>query len=262
MAASTFVKLEVRESINIPKLTLLQSYVDIHTLNAARQIIDSLHQQMLNSAVKGPGRPRVDLIGYPSEVIQLIEHTLGKGTVSIAIDAPVTLNIDETSLKGIWRVKEFNSDGTTIAHNVVVAAATPYTVQQCAEMSASKVIQASVKTNTRLTALIARIQEKVFEYQAGQLASIIDFAAFSFSTDEVAMLKTILGKGAVVAEFYGQTRVYLSSTRISNVWWIHMPEHIAQHSLHIVDIPWMLQASAEDYRNSLMHLTKLLTTNS
>ena len=258
MAASTFVKLEVRESISIPKLTLLQSHVDTHTLNAARQIIDSLHQQMLNSAVKGPGRPRVDLIGYPPEVIQLIEHTLGKGTVSIAIDAPVTLGIDETSLKGIWRVKEFNSDGT-IAHDVVVAAATPYTVQQCAEMSASKVIQTSAKTNTRLTALIAKIQEKVFEYQAGQLASIIDFSAFNLSTDDVTVLKAILGKGAVASEFYGQTRVYLSSTRIANVWWIHMPEHVAQHSLHIVDIPWMLQASAEDYRNSLVHLTKLLT---
>lgn len=226
-------------------------------------ILDELMTSMKASGTRGPGRPRIELSEKSPEVVKLLNQSLGHGEVSVIISEPMTVRIQETVFAGVWRVQEFSSTGV-LQHDALTASAIPYIVQQAMLMGATTKLN---EPELRLgmmngQAILNELQERARNHKMGQAGHVINLTLLPVTPEDLSYIGDAIGIGpvSILSRGYGNCRI--TSTQLSNVWWVqyfNSMDTLILNTLEIADVPEVAVASEDDFNDSIERIGEWLS---
>lgn len=216
----------------------------------------------LRTAMLAGNDANIELLGLPPKVVELINQSLGHGEVSVLVRKPSNLHIQETVFAGIWRVQEVSGHGG-VRRDALLACAIPVEVRLSALSGATAdictpALRAGIMN---APAILNELRERSNEYQAGQVAHVINLSLLPMSPEDLEYLFEAFGTGAVsiLSRGYGNCRI--TSTRLANVWWVqyfNSSDQIILNTIEVADVPEVALAAAEDYQDSAERLGEWL----
>ena len=230
---------------------------DPEVLQAACEVIENLR-----AAMQVGSDAKFELLGLPSQVVELINQSLGHGEVSVLVREPGNLHIQETVFAGVWRVQEIAETGA-ILRDTLHACFIPPEVQQSALSGVSgEVIAPSPGQGImNAPAILNELIERSSKHKAGQAAHVINLSLLPMSPEDLQYLFDAFGTGTVsiLSRGYGNCRI--TSTRLANVWWVQYFNSMAAiilNTIEVVDIPEVALAAEEDFEESAERLGEWL----
>lgn len=228
---------------------------DPEILEAACAVLENLRSAML-----AQGDAKIELMGQRSDVVELINQSLGQGEVSVVVREPGNLHIQETVFAGVWRVQEVSAQG--VVRDVLHACAVPPEVQQSA-LSGTGAISAPPLRQGMMNApaILNELLERSLKHQAGQAAHIINLSLLPMSPEDLEYLYEAFGTGTVsiLSRGYGNCRI--TSTRLANVWWVqyfNSMDQIILNTIEVADVPEVALAADDDFQDSIERLGEWL----
>jgi len=220
------------------------------------------------------GVPCFDLGDLRPAALQLLDQTLGEGEVSVVVNAPRRLHIQETAFAGVWRVRAMGDDGAIARESIEVAplpAAVAASVQalgvgRLASPLAAPGAGPSTERWTGLMnapALLAEIAGHAARWQPGLAAHVINLTLLPVSPQDLDCLAQSLGVGpaTILSRGYGNCRI--TSTRLASVWrvqYFNSMDRLILDTIEVGDVPEVALATGEDHADSVERLGEWLDT--
>jgi hydrogenase-1 operon protein HyaF len=230
---------------------------DPEILHAACQVIEQLRNAMQNGS-----DAKIELAEITPPVVELLNQSLGHGEVSVLIQEPGNLQIQETVFAGVWRVQEVSAQGT-LKRDTLHACPIPPEVPQAALAGAAGEISIPAQGDGIMNApaVLNELIARSAKYQAGQATHVINLSLLPMTPEDLQYLFDAFGTGTVriLSRGYGNCRI--TSTRLANVWWVqyfNSMDQIILNTLEVVDVPEVALAAREDYEESTERLGEWL----
>ncbi len=235
---------------------------DITDLLAAKQLLQQL-QQGIAQYQMGQAAFSLDLKGLDTANLDLINQVLHEGEVSIVYGGKPRVQIQESVLTGVWRVRTYHETNTLMSDTIEVADI-PAVVRHQTFASASVLntdLDPIPNGVLNAPALITEIAEKMQTWQAGDLAHVINLSLLPLSNEDLAFLGERLGVGEVTILSRGYGNCRIGSTQKRGVWWVkfyNSEDALILNTIEIVDVPEVARAAAEDLADSAERLKEIL----
>lgn len=229
---------------------------DPETLAAACAVLDELRGRMVAG-----GEAATELLGLPAPVVELLNQSLGQGEVSVLVNAPAALHIQETVFAGVWRVQQMSEQGAVLRDTLRVCAI-PDEVRQAALAAAAEVSAPPLRPGMmNAPAVLSELLERSRSYAAGQPIHVINFSLLPMTPEDLEYLFDAMRPGAVsmLSRGYGNCRI--TSTGLAHVWWVqyfNSMDQLILNTLEVTDVPEVALAADEDIRNSAERLGEWL----
>ena len=229
---------------------------DPEILEATCAVLESLRSAMLDN-----GDAKIELTGLTSDVVELINQSLGQGEVSVIVRKPGNLHIQETVFAGVWRVQEMSSQ-SVVLRDRMHACAIPPEVQLSALSGTTTISGPPIRQGMmNAPAILNELLERSKNYRTGESAHIINLSLLPMTPEDLAYLYDAFGTGTVsiLSRGYGNCRI--TSTRLANVWWVqyfNSTDQIILNTLEVVDVPEVALAAEEDFQDSIERLGEWL----
>ncbi|OIQ96295.1 hypothetical protein GALL_216940 [mine drainage metagenome] len=243
-------------------LPVLNEEADPALMAAACSVVEQLRDKMEAMPLGSPTIPVIELQEMDTEVVRLLNQTMGEGEVSISVRGSSAYRIQETVFAGVWRLHEFAADGRLV-RDAIMACAIPPIVTQWAREDVSLDCTMPHKTPGIMNALsvLTEIVGKARAYKAGDAAHVVNLTLLPMSPEDMECLPLTLGVGAVTILSRGYGNCRITSTRLPNVWWVqyfNSMDTLILNTLEVSDVPEVAQASREDYEDSIERLGEWL----
>jgi hydrogenase-1 operon protein HyaF len=243
-------------------LPVLNEEADPALMAAACAVVEQLRTKMEATPLASSPIPVIELQEMDTEVVRLLNQTMGEGEVSISVRGSSAYRIQETVFAGVWRLHEFAADGR-LTRDAIMACAIPPIVTQWAREDASLDCTMPEKTPGIMNALsvLTEIVGKARAYKAGDAAHVVNLTLLPMSPEDMECLPQTLGVGAVTILSRGYGNCRITSTRLPNVWWVqyfNSMDTLILNTLEVSDVPEVAQASQEDYEDSIERLGEWL----
>ncbi len=234
---------------------------DPPTLAAACDLLEKLRSRMRNTPLSGPDAAQIELADVAPRVVELLNQSLGHGEVSILLNAPQVVRIQETVFAGVWRVQEL-SPGGALQRDSICAGAIPPVVQQSAAMAADAVEAPPLREGImNAPAVLTELLDRSRGYRMGQAAHVVNLSLLPMSPEDLEYLMQALGIGPVTMLSRGYGNCRITSTNLAHVWWVqyfNSMDQLILNTLEVVDVPEVAQAAREDYEDSIERLGEWL----
>lgn len=229
---------------------------------AACAVVERLRDEMQATPLDSATIPTVELQDMDTEVVRLLNQTMGEGEVSIAVRGSGQYRIQETVFASVWRVHEFATDGRLIG-DTIMACAIPPMVAQWAQDGVSLDCKIPEKDAGLMNApaVLTEIVGKAKAYKAGDDAHVINLTLLPMSPEDLECLTQTLGVGAVTILSRGYGNCRITSTRLPNVWWVqyfNSMDTLILNTIEVSEVPEVALASSEDYEDSIARLGEWL----
>jgi hydrogenase-1 operon protein HyaF len=211
------------------------------------------------------GEPAIifDISEMDAANIDLVNQVLNEGEVSVVYDGDTTIQIQESVLTGIWRVRSINEEGYSIS-DVIEVADIPSIVRDRAFSESTPLIadlQNLPEGVLNSPPLIVEIAEKIEEWKVGDTNYVINLTLLPLSTEDLNFLGHCLGVGpiTILSRGYGNCRI--GSTGKKNVWWVkyyNSEDVLILNTIEVIDIPGVALAAPEDIVDSADRLKEIL----
>lgn len=243
-------------------LPVLNEEADPALRAAACAVVERMRAKMEATTLASSPIPVIELQEMDTEVVRLLNQTMGEGEVSISVRGSSAYRIQETVFAGVWRLHEFAADGR-LTRDAIMACAIPPIVTQWAQEDASLDCTMPEKTPGIMNALsvLTEIVGKARAYKAGDAAHVVNLTLLPMSPEDMECLPQTLGVGAVTILSRGYGNCRITSTRLPNVWWVqyfNSMDTLILNTLEVSDVPEVAQASQEDYEDSIERLGEWL----
>ena len=231
-------------------------------LAAACEVVERLRNKMKAAPLGTSRTPVIELRDMVPEVVRLLNQTMGEGEVSIAVRGSGQYRIQETVFASVWRVHEYAGDASLIS-DVIMACAIPPMVTHWAQDGAAPDCKIPEKSAGIMNApaVLTEIVARAKAYKAGDAAHVINLTLLPMSPEDMDCLVLTLGVGAVTILSRGYGNCRITSTRLSNVWWVqyfNSMDTLILNTIEVSDVPEVAQASKEDYEDSIERLGEWL----
>jgi hydrogenase-1 operon protein HyaF len=229
---------------------------------AACRIVEELRDDMQAVPLGSAAIPSVALQEVDTDVVRLLNQTMGEGEVSITVRGSGQFRIQETVFAGVWRIHEYATDGRLIG-DTIMACAIPPMVKQWALDGVSLECPIPEKTPGIMNALsvLAEILGKAKTFKAGDGAHVVNLTLLPMSPEDMNCLTMALGVGAVTILSRGYGNCRITSTMVPNVWWVqyfNSMDTLILNTIEVSDMPEVALASREDYEDSIERLGEWL----
>lgn len=243
-------------------LPVLNGEADTALMAAACRVVEKLREDMRATPLGSATIPTVALQDLDTEVVRLLNQTMGEGEVSIAVCGSGRFHILEAVFAGVWRIHEFATDGHLIRDSIM-ACAIPPMVTQWALDSVSLECPISEKTPGLMNALsvLTEILDKARAHKVGDAAQVVNLTLLPMSPEDMDCLTMALGVGAVTIRSRGCGNCRITSTMVPNVWWVQYCNSMDTpilNTIEVSDVPEVALASQEDYEGSIERLGEWL----
>ena len=243
-------------------LPVLNDEADPALMAAACRIVEELRDDMQAVPLGSAAIPSVALQEVDTDVVRLLNQTMGEGEVSITVRGSGQFRIQETVFAGVWRIHEFATDGRLIG-DTIMACAIPPMVKQWALDGVSLECPIPEKTPGIMNALsvLAEILGKAKTFKAGDGAHVVNLTLLPMSPEDMNCLTMALGVGAVTILSRGYGNCRITSTMVPNVWWVqyfNSMDTLILNTIEVSDMPEVALASREDYEDSIERLGEWL----
>lgn len=235
---------------------------EIENLVAAKALLKQVQQGL---AAYQAGTPALvfDLSGLDASNLDLVNQVLNEGEVSVVYNAVPRVQIQESVLTGVWRVRTYDAQQVLVS-DVIEVGDIPSIVRE-------KTFAFATPLDTDLTqlpqgvinapALITEVAEQSQAWQQGSLAHVINLSLLPLSPQDLAFLGERLGVGeiTILSRGYGNCRI--GSTQKHNVWWVkfyNSDDALILNTIEVVDVPEVARAAQEDLDDSAVRLAEIL----
>ena len=235
---------------------------DPAVLAAACAVVEELRERMQATPLGSSAIPHIELVGKETDVVRLLNQTMGEGEVSIAVRGSAQYRIQETVFAGVWRAREYASDARLIS-DALLACAIPPVVKQWAQDGATLECDIPQRAAGLMNApaVLSEIVNKAKTRKANEAAHVINLTLLPMSPEDLDCLAQTLGTGAVTILSRGYRNCRISSTKLSNVWWaqyFNSMDTLILNTVEICEVPEVALASVEDYEDSTERLGEWL----
>jgi len=205
-----------------------------------------------------------DLAALNLPSLEFVNHLLGVGEVSISITGDAPVEIQESVMAGLWRVRHLDAAGQLIKDYIEVAAL-PTVVSQSAFQSAHQRLNTSLEDLPQgianAPALLTEIDEKLSENTVDAAPHVINLTLLPLSPEDLMLLGERLGVGPVTMLSRGYGNCRIGSTACQSTWWIkyyNSEDVLIMNTIEMVDIPAVALAAKEDLEDSAERLDEIL----
>lgn len=243
-------------------LPVLHEEADPALMAAACGVVEQLREKMEAMPLGSPTIPVIELQEMDTEVVRLLNQTMGEGEVSISVRGSSAFRIQETVFAGVWRLHEYAADGR-LTRDAIMACAIPPIVTLWAREDVSLDCPLPEKTPGIMNALsvLTEVVGKAGTYKAGDAAHVVNLTLLPMSPEDMECLPQTLGVGAVTILSRGYGNCRITSTRLPNVWWVqyfNSMDTLILNTIEVSEVPEVALASREDYEDSIERLGEWL----
>jgi len=212
----------------------------------------------------GDAHSKFSLVALNKASLDFVNQLLGAGEVSISIDGSAPLEIQESVMTGVWRVRQRNASDQLIDDYLEVAAI-PQVVLQRAFQAAKTGVDTSIfnlpEGTVNAPALLAEIDEKMRQLRPDREPHVLNLTLLPLSPQDLMLLGERLGVGPVTILSRGYGNCRIGSTGCQSVWWIkyyNSEDTLIMNTIEIVKVPEVALAAAEDLNDSAERLSDIL----
>lgn len=203
-----------------------------------------------------------DLLALPAAEREIIGELLGFGEVSAYTAAPAHWRVQETAFAGLWRVLGLDDQERIIADRLEAGAVPALLAAAMRATSSPELAPPAYPTGImNAPALVEELRRHAADYRPGQAAHVINLTLLPVSEADLDTLYGWLGhrEVAILSRGYGNCRI--TSTRLTNVWWVqyfNSMDTLILNTIEVVDMPEVVLAAAEDFADTLARLREYL----
>ncbi len=203
-----------------------------------------------------------DLTGLDPESRELVNQILGEGEVSVILNGDVAARCQESVLAGVWRTVYFDEQDCVIG-DLLEVASTPHLLSETAQGEKPIDVSAPAEAGDVLNALpiLVELEAHAESYANDGTPHAINLTLLPLSEAEIGFLEERLGQGRVEVLSRGYGNCQVTSTATPNVWWVRYRNSMGNlilNSLEVVGVPAVVNAAAEDLRDSEERLRDIL----
>ena len=222
----------------------------------------------LMTAIKAykAGDPAIvfDISAMDAANVDLINQVFNEGEVSVLYQADTSVQIQESVLTGIWRVRSIDKEGNAISDKIEIA--------DIPSVVTDKTFSASTPIDLDLikrppdgvinaVPIVVELAEKVAEWKVGDEQHVINLTLLPLAEADLNFLGHCLGVGpiTILSRGYGNCRI--GSTAKKNIWWVkyfNSEDKLILNTIEVVDIPEVAKAAPEDLQDSAERLKEIL----
>jgi hydrogenase-1 operon protein HyaF len=235
---------------------------EVENLTAAKEMLVKLYDS-LKGYKAGEPAIKFDISDMDAANVDLINQVLNEGEVSVLYQADTSVQIQESVLTGIWRIRVNNEAGDPISDKIEIADI-PSIVRDKTFVDATPIDTnlSNLPDNVFNTPpLLIELAEKSEEWKKGDLHHVINLTLLPLSPEDLNFLGERLGVGpiTVLSRGYGNCRI--GSTAKKNIWWIkyfNSDDKLILNTIEVIDIPEVATAAPEDLEDSTERLKDIL----
>jgi len=230
-------------------------------LDAAKAILEQVLTALRGFRV-GDDAARIDLRPLDAANLAFVDQMLGSGEVSIVAGSDV--QIQESVMAGIWRVRRTGGDGRLAADTVEVGHI-PAGLAAFAAWDAQPLVpRATAEPPAGVQsapALLTEINDALRNEARETGAYTINLSLLPHTEEDLAYLAERLGRGSVVVLSRGYGNCRVSSTGTRHVWWVqyyNSQDALILNTLEVTAMPEVACAAIEDIEDSAERLDEIL----
>lgn len=194
-----------------------------------------------------------------------MDQLLGDGEVSIQYNGEIQIEIQESVLAGLWRVRYLDAN-QDIVQDTMEVADIPSTVTELTFKNAQENFDmAKIEIPESIynaPPLLVEVSDKLSEYKVGDDPHIINLSLLPHTDDDISFMSHVLGIGPTIILSRGYGNCRISSTGTKNAWWVQFfnsQDTLILNTLELIDIPSVAKASKEDIEDSAERLQEILS---
>lgn len=233
---------------------------DIEGLDAAKAALGRV-LAMLNGYTGDGAHNIVELTALDAANLALVDQVLGEGEVSAVGGSEI--QVQESVLAGVWRVRMTDADGRITLDRIEVASF-PTAVAAAAFKDARCAVDIPRSFGPNIfnaPPLLPEINEYIPTAGPGRDPHVINLSLLPHTEEDLTLMDRLLGKGplTILSRGYGNCRVTSTGTR--NVWWVQFynsQDVLILNSIEITPMPDVVRAAPEDIADSAERLKDIL----
>lgn len=243
-------------------MPLIPEPEEVENLTRAKSVLTQL-LSAIDSYQAGDAPITFDISDIDAENTGLINQVLNEGEVSVVYQADTAVQIQESVLTGIWRIRVLNESGQPVSDKIEVGDI-PSIVREktFANATAIDVSMDNLPENVlNSPPLLVELSEKMEEWKKGDIHHVINLTLLPLSTEDLNFLGERLGVGpiTILSRGYGNCRI--GSTNKKNIWWVkyfNSEDKLILNTIEVIDIPEVASAAPEDIKDSAERLREIL----
>lgn len=176
----------------------------------------------------------IPLTSLPDEERAQLDRLVGEGVKTAYIRAPVTADVHDTLLPGVWRTRHFDDDGEVVSEELEIGDVPRMVTDAGLSMSNAPAAEAASPSVARV---VRQVLTWAMTWQRGDANLVIPITGGAEHRRELAR---VLGLGPVVADSRSLGHCEQRLTHLRRVWWLRylsVDEHVAIELLEIGDAP-------------------------
>ncbi len=235
---------------------------EVENLVVAKAMLVELHAAIKNYT---SGDPAIafDISDMDDNNVDLINQIFNEGEVGVIYEGNVSVQIQESVLTGIWRVRINNEAGEPIS-DVIEVADIPSIVREKTFTNATPIdtsLENLPENAFNAPPILVELAEKSEVWKKGDLHHVINLTLLPLSDEDMMLLGSRLGVGpiTILSRGYGNCRI--GSTEKKNIWWVkfyNSDDKLILNTIEVIDIPEVASAAPEDIEDSTERLKDIL----
>lgn len=246
------------DTFSVPDLPEREDVVGLQT---GLDVLERIHQRLLRWSDKQIDTG-LDLGDLDSANLDLVAQVLGEGEVSIRCDGDHQVQVQESVLAGVWRIRVSSRNGRIRGESVEVGPIPRMIGPTCGAGARTAVAAERIPADVQNAApLIAEINDKVAQYRPGRAAHVINLTLLPQTEADLAFLVESLGTGPVTILSRGYGNCRITSTTVRDLWWVqyfNSQDANILNTLEIGGVPQVACAAPEDIADSAERLGEIL----
>ena len=204
-----------------------------------------------------------DISDMDAANVDLINQVFNEGEVSVLYQADTSVQIQESVLTGIWRIRVNNEAGEPISDKIEIGDI-PSIVREKTFADVTPIdtnLECLPENVLNAPPLVIELAEKSEEWKKGDFHHVINLTLLPLSTEDLNFLGERLGVGpiTILSRGYGNCRI--GSTSKKNIWWVkyfNSEDKLILNTIEVIDIPEVATAAPEDLEDSAERLRDIL----
>ncbi len=243
-------------------MPILPEAEEVENLTIAKDMLVKLYHALVNYKAGEPAI-RFNISDMDVANINLINQVFNEGEVSVLYQADTCVQIQESVLTGIWRIRTNNEAGEPISDNIEIGDI-PSIVREKTFANVTPIdtnLEILPENVLNAPPLLIELAEKSEEWKKGNAHHVINLTLLPLSVEDLNFLGERLGVGpiTVLSRGYGNCRI--GSTAKKNIWWVkyfNSDDKLILNTIEIIDIPEVASAAPEDLEDSAERLKDIL----
>jgi hydrogenase-1 operon protein HyaF len=269
VGAGSHVEEEELQYLDMPRdmNTFSMPYVpedrDGEALTGARDLLAELLARMETWAPGNGANPRLDLRDTTPETIAVTNEMLGDGEVSIQVNGPRRLRIQESVFAGIWRVVEFDRNDRIVADWIEVGALPQAVIEAAHAGSSATVPEVGFPDGAMNSpAVLHELRGQIATRAPSTPAHVLNLTLFPMTPEDHSVLERAfpVGPVAIISRGFGNCRI--TSTTARDVWrvqYFNSMNTLILNTIEVVGVPEVALAANEDLSDSRVRLAELIS---